>query len=107
MTGTLPEYVDGLPNLSGQEALISEAIAAARRRSALTPPIDLAAVSSTFAIALHMHQPLIPAGGRDLQTAGIISNLQYMMENQGDRRQPQCAGASIGATSAWANSCRN
>jgi len=34
------------------------------------------------AIALHMHQPLIPAGGSDLRTAAIISNLQNMMENR-------------------------
>jgi hypothetical protein len=26
---------------------------------------------------------LIPAGGGDLATAAIISNLQYMMDNQG------------------------
>ncbi len=30
-----------------------------------------------------MHQPLIPAGGSDLRTAAIISNLKYMMDNQG------------------------
>ena len=30
-----------------------------------------------------MHQPLIPAGGHDLQSAGIISNLKYMMDNPG------------------------
>ena len=30
-----------------------------------------------------MHQPLIPAGGSDLRTAEIISNLKYMMDNQG------------------------
>jgi hypothetical protein len=29
-----------------------------------------------------MHQPLIPAGGSDLRTASIISNLQHMMEHQ-------------------------
>ncbi|MCC6932106.1 MAG: glycosyl hydrolase family 57 [Deltaproteobacteria bacterium] len=34
-------------------------------------------------IALHMHQPLIPAGGSDLQTADVISNLQDMFNNQG------------------------
>ena len=36
---------------------------------------------SGFAIALHMHQPLIPAGGPDLATAEIISNLKHMMDN--------------------------
>jgi hypothetical protein len=42
----------------------------------------LRGAQSTFATALHMHQPLIPAGGADLQTARVISNLQHMMENQ-------------------------
>ena len=28
-----------------------------------------------------MHQPLIPAGGEDLRTAPLISNLQYMFEH--------------------------
>jgi hypothetical protein len=28
-----------------------------------------------------MHQPLIPAGGLDLRTAALISNLKYMMDN--------------------------
>jgi hypothetical protein len=44
--------------------------------------IDFAQVSSAFAIALHMHQPLIPAGGADLHTAQVISNLKDMMDNQ-------------------------
>jgi hypothetical protein len=30
-----------------------------------------------------MHQPLIPAGGDDLRTAPLISNLQYMAEHPG------------------------
>ncbi len=30
-----------------------------------------------------MHQPLIPAGGGDLRTAEIISNLKHMMDNPG------------------------
>ena len=32
-----------------------------------------------FGIALHMHQPLIPAGDRDLETAPVISNLELML----------------------------
>ena len=39
-------------------------------------------IRSATAIALHMHQPLIPAGSDDLQSAALISNLQYMMEHQ-------------------------
>jgi hypothetical protein len=39
-------------------------------------------INSCFGIALHMHQPMIPAGGNDMRTAKLISNLQYMMEHQ-------------------------
>ena len=39
-------------------------------------------VNSCFGVALHMHQPVIPAGGDDLRTARLVSNLQYMMEHQ-------------------------
>nr|MBU1327817.1 glycosyl hydrolase family 57 [Candidatus Omnitrophota bacterium] len=39
-------------------------------------------INSYFGIALHMHQPVIPAGGSDIRTAKLISNLQYMMDHQ-------------------------
>ena len=39
-------------------------------------------IRSATAIALHMQQPLIPAGGDDLRAAAIISNLKYMMDHQ-------------------------
>ena len=45
--------------------------------------VDFNKVSSSFGIALHMHQPTIPAGGGDLRSAQLISNLQYMFENSG------------------------
>lgn len=80
----LAEYVDGLPNVCGQEAEIE---AAQRQRPqtvyAHEHRIPFDQIKSASAIALHMHQPLIPAGGGDLHSAEIISNLQYMMENQG------------------------
>jgi hypothetical protein len=81
----LPEYVDGVPNLSGWEAEIDQAIRDSRQRPVFLKEsgIDFGHIRSACAIALHMHQPLIPAGGGDLHTAEIISNLQYMMENQG------------------------
>ena len=80
----LAEYVDGLPNISGSESLIEDTIRN-RPEQVFKPssPIAFDHVQAACAIALHMHQPLIPAGGGDLRTAGIISNLQYMMENQG------------------------
>jgi len=43
--------------------------------------INFDQINSVFSIALHMHQPLIPAGGEDLSTAPIISNLKYMMDH--------------------------
>ncbi len=81
----LPEYVDGLPNICGAEAEIERALAEAAGRSVFLPDsrIDFGRIRSAFANALHMHQPLIPAGGGDLATAEIISNLQYMQENPG------------------------
>ena len=42
--------------------------------------IRLRQVSAAFAIALHMHQPSIPAGA----DAALISNLQYMFEHPYD-----------------------
>ncbi|TAL02501.1 MAG: glycosyl hydrolase family 57 [Verrucomicrobia bacterium] len=81
----LPEYIDGLPNLCGSEEKIAEAIRAGAGRKIYSPEsrIDFGGINSAFAIALHMHQPLIPAGGGNLQTAEIISNLKHMMDNPG------------------------
>jgi hypothetical protein len=81
--GELPEYVDGLPNLCGSERLIEVAIRAGRHRPVFLghTSVDIAGIDSAFAVALHMHQPLIPAGGPDLPTAAIVSNLQWMLEH--------------------------
>jgi Glycosyl hydrolase family 57 len=81
----LPEYIAGVPNLSGSEAAVDTVLREAASRRATPPhrPDPFAGVQSTFAIALHMHQPLIPAGGGDLRTAALISNLEHMMANQG------------------------
>jgi hypothetical protein len=80
----LAEYVDGLPNLSGDEALVADTIADAAARPVFAVPTSgdpFAGIQSAFAIALHMHQPLIPAGGGELRTAALISNLRYMTEH--------------------------
>jgi hypothetical protein len=62
----LPECVDGLPNLCGSEQQILGAVAAGRARPVFDgqTPVDISGVDSAFAVALHMHQPLIPAGLR-------------------------------------------
>jgi hypothetical protein len=62
---TIPDLVDGLPNVCGSEALIDDVMAspAPTSRCRAEP-----GVRSAFAIALHMHQPLIPADcGDDLR----------------------------------------
>ncbi len=81
----LPEYINDLPNICGSEDLVARVIRECQNDSVFLPHsgIDFSRIKSAFACALHMHQPLIPAGGDHLQTAAIISNLQYMMEHQG------------------------
>jgi len=81
----LPEYVDGLPNLSGSEDLIARTIAAARDRPVFLDDsrIPFDRIRSACALALHMHQPLTPTGGDDLRTAALIGNLQTMAEHPG------------------------
>ena len=80
----LPEYIDGLPNICGSEALIEESVRRGPAPAYLSESrTDFGRTRSAAAIALHMHQPLIPAGGPELATAAIIGNLQYMMEHQG------------------------
>jgi hypothetical protein len=79
---SLPSYVDGVPNLCGSEDVIAEAVG--RRGPVFRPEsgIDWHNIKSAYAIALHMHQPLIPNPDEDLPHARVISNLQYMMDHQ-------------------------
>ncbi len=78
----LTEEIDGVPNISGSEQAVEAAIAARREDLRLHSVGNrFAGVESAFGVALHMHQPLIPAGGNDLRTAAVVSNLQYMLEN--------------------------
>ena len=80
---TLPEAIEGLPNICGSEDLVARAMARSGPFSLPQSDIDFGRIRSAFAIALHMHQPLIPAGGGDLHTAPVISNLKSMMDNPG------------------------
>jgi len=78
----LPAIIDGLPNICGAErSAIDRPVALGESK------IDLSRIRSAFAIALHMHQPLIPAGGVDLRSAEIISNLRQMMESASDEQR--------------------
>jgi len=81
MIDSLPEYVDGVLNISGSEKIIEAVMRRPRAPLHVTSGIDFGRIRAGFACALHMHQPLIPAGGDDLRTAHIISNLKHMMDN--------------------------
>jgi len=83
-TTTLSEYVEGLPNISGSEDVVAEVLARTGPYYLPESGIDFGRARSTFSNALHMHQPLIPAGGTDLGTAAIISNLQHMRDYGND-----------------------
>ncbi|HEY5960195.1 MAG TPA: hypothetical protein VIV60_26765 [Polyangiaceae bacterium] len=82
MSQHLPPVVDGLPNISGNEELVAERVGRNRPPRHAESGLDWGRVRAGFACALHMHQPLIPAGGSDLRTASVISNLKHMMDNQ-------------------------
>ncbi len=77
-------------------------------QTALRPEnrMDFERLRSGFAFALHMHQPLISAGGAELRTAAMISNLKYMLDTQA-RATTTTLGSSNSATNASATSFRN
>lgn len=80
----LPEYVEDVPNVSGNEAEVEQALAGGAGKVLFKDRggVNFGSIRAATTIALHQHQPLIPAGSDDLRTADIISNLQYMMEHQ-------------------------
>lgn len=81
MTST-QQHVEGRPSICGREEAVAQATARERPGGVPANTVDFARARSACAIALHMHQPLVPAGGGDLATAEIIGNLQHMMEHQ-------------------------
>jgi hypothetical protein len=79
----LPEMIGDLPNLCGAEDRV-EAVTRGRQPVFLPETnLHVDRLRAVFAIALHMQQPLVPAGGHDLRTAAMISNLDHMMRNPG------------------------
>jgi hypothetical protein len=86
-TMEIPDYIGELPNICGYDDFVDEAMNRPGPFYLPESAVDFHGIQSGFACALHMHQPLIPAGGQDLKTAAVISNLQHMMEfgSDGDR----------------------
>jgi len=70
------------PAICGNEQKISGPPKQSKEQYANLSGIDFDRVQSSFGIALHMHQPTIPAATDDLRSSPLISNLQYMMEHQ-------------------------
>jgi hypothetical protein len=81
------EYYNGVPNLCGSEGIIEETVRAGRDRSVFLHEsgVDFGNARGCCAIALHMHQPLIPAGGpgrgNAMRHEPLIGNLQFMQES--------------------------
>ena len=99
MASTHQSMIDGLPNLCGHEAEVATP-GADCRPAAFAPrsDIDPGRVRSAVALALHMHQPTIPAGTDDLATAPLIGNLQHMFEhsNEGDNHNASVFASCYG-----------
>ncbi|HEY9906070.1 MAG TPA: glycosyl hydrolase family 57 [Thermosynechococcaceae cyanobacterium] len=74
---SLPESIDSLPPIAGWEAAAQAVTASADPVFLPQTNLRLENISAGFAIALHMHQPTIPAG----HDGGLISNLQFMFEH--------------------------
>ncbi|MFH1856501.1 MAG: glycosyl hydrolase family 57 [Candidatus Omnitrophota bacterium] len=75
------DVIHALPNISGGEREIKKETRHEKDLYAPISNINIRNVRASFGIALHMHQPTIPAAGDDLRKAGLISNLQHMMEH--------------------------
>ncbi|MFZ0409192.1 MAG: glycosyl hydrolase family 57 [Cyanobium sp.] len=69
-----------LPPIAGHEAEILALVQQDRPGVPAQTDLDLEQIQSTFACALHMHQPTIPAG----VNGELISHLQYMVEHPGE-----------------------
>lgn len=94
----LAELVDDLPNISGWEEDVRTVTG--RTEPVFLPRTNLRLdqVHSAFAIALHMHQPTVPAGW----DGALINNLQYMFEHPGEGDNHN-AGAFAGCYSRMAD----
>lgn len=76
------EVVQGLPRIVANPDMLKRTRNSSKDAYVSQSNIDFDHVQSSFGIALHMHQPTIPASSDDLKNAALISNLQHMMEHQ-------------------------
>ncbi len=78
--GVIPEHAEDRPTICGHEATIRDAIAHRPPATSGAIGADFDRIAGGFAVALHMHQPMIPDRG-DMQTATLISNLRHMLDD--------------------------
>jgi len=78
----MSDIIQGMPNIFYKTSDISKLSPSKENCYAPLLKNKFKDVQSCFGIALHMHQPTIPAATNDLRTSRLISNLQNMMENQ-------------------------
>lgn len=69
-----------IPPIAGEESRIHSLVNQPNKPSPINTTLNLQNIESTFACALHMHQPTIPAG----KHGRLISNLEYMFENSSE-----------------------
>jgi hypothetical protein len=76
----LPFLIEGMPPLAGWEDQVRAATQSSQPIFLEHSNLRLSEISAGFAIALHMHQPTIPAG----QDGQLINNLQHMFDHPYD-----------------------
>ncbi|MDA0265626.1 MAG: glycosyl hydrolase family 57 [Cyanobacteria bacterium] len=76
----IPPLIDGMPPLAGWEDTLQTVTHASEPVFLNQTNLRLQDISAAFAIALHMHQPTIPAGNN----GQLINNLQHMFEHPYD-----------------------
>lgn len=75
--------ITDIPDICGNEENVKEVTSRPRDNLYVKySDLEIEHVQSAFGIALHMHQPTIPASSDDITSADLISNLQFMMEHQ-------------------------
>jgi len=77
---SIAEIIDGIPAISGWEDLIENTMRQGKAAHGENRNITDRRPQSAFAIALHMHQPLIIES--NIHTGELISNLKYMIDHQ-------------------------
>ncbi|MGA1825563.1 MAG: glycosyl hydrolase family 57, partial [bacterium] len=77
----IAEIIDGLPNICGFDDQVMKTAGSSKDVFKSATHVSLNAIQSAFVIALHMHQPTIPAGGNELSTAALIGNLEHMFNH--------------------------